>query len=172
MRKCLGKPVSMLKRTVYAVLLSSPFFASGFFALRVEASDVHQRIVVTIASLFIIAGITVISIIMASPVARLFAEPWGGIFFPNQCFKGTQPMYGIPETKRAMGLHLEALAEYEKIRAAYPSELKPYIEMIGIAIDDLEDPEWAKSIYQRGMATLKKDQDKENLTRVYNTMLR
>lgn len=155
----------IVTRVVLALLLSSPFFWIGHKALGMGG------LLVGVAVLLICAGIIIVSIMMAFPAAQRIAEPWGEVFFPNKRFKRAQPMYGIPESRRAMGLYEQAMAEYEKITAEHPSELKPYLEMVDIAVDNLNDIERAREIFQRGMAALKKDADKKKLTKIYEDTL-
>lgn len=107
------------------------------------------------------------AILVARPIARLVAEPAGNLFYPGDCYDRRQPMYGIPESKRKKGLFEEAMADLEKIANEFPRELKPYIDMMDIAIVDLKDPDRANAIYQRGIAALRKIEDKETLARMY-----
>ena len=126
---------------------------------------------VAVGTLLICAGIIIISLFMAFPAAQRIAEPWGEVFFPNKRFKRAQPMYSIAESKLAKGLHEEAMAEYKKISVDHPSALKPYLEMIDIAVDNLNDVDRAREIFQRGMISLEQPEDKEALTRIYDSML-
>jgi hypothetical protein len=109
----------------------------------------------------------VAAIFVAGPIARLLAEPMGGLLWPKRYYDKPQPIYGIPQSKRAKGLPEEALAEYEKIAAANPGEVRPYVEMIDIAIVDFKDAERANALYQRGLACLPKPEDKDALARAY-----
>jgi len=107
------------------------------------------------------------AIFVAGPLARLLAEPVGGLLWPKQYYDQPQPMYGIPQSKRAKGLPEEALAEYEKIVAAHPGEVRPYMEMIDVVLLDLKDAERANGLYQRGLAALTNPADKDSLARAY-----
>ncbi len=59
--------------------------------------------------------------------------------------------------------------EYEKVAREHPEEIKPYIEMMDIAIVDLQDHERAKTIFQRGLSSLKDDNNREILKIAYTT---
>lgn len=107
------------------------------------------------------------AIFVAGPIARLLAEPTGGLLLPKRYYDKPQPMYGIPESKRVQKHPEEALAEYEKIAVACPEEVRPHLEMIDIALTDLKDPELANLLYQRGIAALKKPEDRDHLAQVY-----
>jgi hypothetical protein len=50
----------------------------------------------------------------------------------------------------------------------HPDELKPYIGMMDILLNDLHEPEEAKHIYRLGMDNFKKDEDKEVLAKMYH----
>ncbi len=113
-------------------------------------------------ALFMVAAVTV-----AGPIAALLAEPAGSLYYPGGPIEEIPPMYGIPESRRKNGLLEEAMAEYEKIAAGYPRELKPYVDMIDLAILDLRDPARAEEIYRRGLATLEAEDRREALRVMY-----
>ena len=109
----------------------------------------------------------VAAIFLAGPIARWLAEPLGGLLGPKRYYDTPQPMYGIPQSRRIRGRPEEALAEYEKIAAAHPAEVRPWLDMIEIALTDLHDPERANAFYQRGLAALTRPDDRDHLARVY-----
>ena len=120
--------------------------------------------------LFGLACLVGTAIIVASPLSRLVAEPSGNLFYPGKRLSRSLPMYSIPESKRAKGLYEESIEGFEQIAADYPDEVKPYIEMIGISIVNLKDPERANEIFKRGVSLLKKEEDKEALARMYSAI--
>lgn len=120
--------------------------------------------------LFGMGFIVMAAIVVAAPLARLIAEPTGNLFYPAKRRSRPLPMYSIPQAKRKQGHYEEAIAGFEQIAADYPGEVKPYIEMVDIAIMDLKDPDRAKAIFQRGVATLKKHEDQETLARMYRAI--
>ena len=109
----------------------------------------------------------VAAIFLARPLAHWLAEPIGGLLWPKRYYDKPQPMYGIPESRRIRGLPEEAIAEYEKIAAEHPGEVRPWLEMIDIALTDLHDPERANAFFQRGLAALSQPAGKDHLARVY-----
>jgi len=113
--------------------------------------------------LFIIVG----AIILAFPVARLLAHPVGSLIYPEDQFDAKLPMYSVAEAKIKKKQYGEALEFYEDIIRKYPNEVRPYIGMLDIAVVHLNDAALAKYIYERGMAVLKKLEDRESLTRMY-----
>ena len=109
------------------------------------------------------------SIILAFPLATLLAAAWGNLFWSISYFDKPQPMYGIPQSRRVKGLPEEALAEYEKILAQFPGEIRPHFDMIEIALLDLRDP--AHALYLRALDRLKKPEDKAALETIYSETL-
>jgi len=120
--------------------------------------------------LLIMAGIIVISILLGPPTARYLGQRAGRLYFPDEKFSEPQPMYGIPESKRAAGLHEEAIAGYEEIAQDYPSELRPYIEMIDISLTELRDSNRADEIYQHGISLLEREDDRKHLANAYRAI--
>lgn len=112
--------------------------------------------------LFLIAAI-----LLAFPLANLLASAWDRFIWSRSYYDRPQPMYGIPQSRRAKGHLEEALAEYEKIAAAYPKEVRPWLDMIDLAIHDLRDARRAYLVYHQGLAHLKKAQDRDLLAQVY-----
>ena len=117
-----------------------------------------------------IAGFILVGVIMAQPISRLLAESSGNLFYPVRRQSGPLPMYSIPKSKRAQGLYEEAMDAYEKIAEQYPKEVKPYIQMIDIAIVNLNDPARAADIFQRGLNDLNNEPDIQLLIRRYNAI--
>jgi tetratricopeptide (TPR) repeat protein len=155
--------LSLLKRAPIAVL----FLLIGILILFRAGGDLLQAFAM---SLLGCASIIVAAIILAFPLARLIAESSGNLFWPGTQFFRPQPVYGIPQSKRAKGMYEEAIAGFDKIAQDYPDEVKPYIEMIDITIVNLKDPDRASAIYERGLSLLKKDEDREALARMYGAI--
>ncbi len=62
------------------------------------------------------------------------------------------------------------MAGFEKIAETYPDEVQPYIHMIDIAIVNLKDPDRANAIYRRGISSLRRDEAKGELARMYSAI--
>lgn len=123
-----------------------------------------------LAAIQLLAGlacILVAAIIVAPPIARFLAEPAGNLFYKSEYFDRPQPMYGIPESKRKNGLYEEAIADLERIAGQYPDEVKAHVLLVDIAIVNLHDGDRANALYQRGIAMLKKGEDREILARMF-----
>ncbi len=146
---------AILKRLVPAVAA----MAAGVWIL-LRAGDVGSML---LGFLFFLVAATAI----AGPVARLLAEPTGGLLWPRRYYDKPQPIYSIPQSKRIKGEPEEAIAGFAKIAAEHPDEIRPYLEMIDIALTDLRDPDRANAIYQHGISALKKPEARDHLARVY-----
>lgn len=145
----------IFKSLAWRILLASPFFAIGFMGL---------------LSFFSPFMIVIGAIIVAFPLARLLSEPAGELFYSNRRSSRPAPMYSIQEAKRAKGLYEEAISGFEEIAKEYPDEVKPYIEMIDIAIVNLQDPDRANEIYKLGISLLNNIEDKEALASMYRAI--
>lgn len=154
--------ISLAKRLILAISAGG----TGWWLLATKAGGWES----TPYLLFGLACIVCAAIIIAAPLARLIAEPGGNLFYPDRRFSRPQPIYSIPESKRTQGLYEEAIAGFEKIAADYPDQVKPYIDMIDISIVNLKDPNRANEIFQLGIASLKRDQDKEALSIMYSAI--
>jgi len=111
------------------------------------------------------------SVLIARPVARLLALPWGGLFFPDERYTRPPPRYSIAATRVKEGRYAEALAMYEKIAADYPDELKPHVAMLELAARHLRDPARAEAIYQRSRAALRRPALRAALARQREALL-
>jgi hypothetical protein len=88
---------------------------------------------------------------LVPPVVTLLVEPSGNLFYPGQRYDKRQPMFDLPQAMRRRGQYGEAMTAYQKLSNEDPYNLRPYIEMINIAIMDLRDLGLAESILKRGV---------------------
>ena len=109
--------------------------------------------------------------IIAVPIARLLAEPWGNLYLPGSTFDRPQIVYGIGQAKRKKGLHQEAFDYFAGVASEFPTELKPYVEMMDIAIVDLKDKALADEVYNQGLSSLTTEEDRDGLTAMHKAIL-
>ena len=117
---------------------------------------------------YVLVGIPMIvlaAIIAAPSITRDLVEWVVDFFTYSEKFDRAPPMYSIPQGLRKNRRYEEAMAAYEEIAEAYPDELKPWLEMIDIALFDLKDADRAEIIHQRGMQTLVDEKQLERLAR-------
>ncbi len=154
--------VSLLKRGIPAAVC---FFVGHFAFKGAAASEGHTD---AFPLAMIGCGVVLLgAILIARPLARLLAEPSGQLFWPDERYRHPLPMYSIPESKRAKGLYEEAIAGFDEIAKKYPDEVRPYIEMIDIAIVHLKDEARANAICLHGLSVLQKDEDKKILQHMH-----
>lgn len=151
-------------RVILSVFCKRLVPAFGVLVLGIRILLGAQNIVWMLIGLlcFLIAAIFV-----SGPIAQWLAAPLGSLFWPRRYYDGPQPMYGIPQSRRARGQLEEALAEYEKIAAAYPDEVRPWLDMLAIAIEDLKAPARAQAYFERGIAALKNPDARDLLAKTY-----
>lgn len=141
-------------------LWAAPFFIVGFLMLESE----HIGF-----AFYGVAFLVVGSIIVAFPVAALAATSFMSLLWPSESAP-PPPMYGIPESHAKQGHFEQAIREYEEIARKYPGEIKPYVDMLDIAIVRLSDPDRGRRIYDEGMARLRDADRREALTRMYTAI--
>ncbi|MBN1669546.1 MAG: hypothetical protein JXR37_00835 [Kiritimatiellae bacterium] len=110
------------------------------------------------------------SVLLVPPLLDIMTEPVASLLWPGRRRDKPLPTYGPAEARAKMGLHKEAIAAYEKILEEYPQELKAYIGIIDVNITRLQKPALAEVVYRRGLAALKSQEDRDNLTRMYNAI--
>ena len=111
---------ALLKRSTIAL----PLLALGLSLLFRGGADIFSGFAIgLLGCAAVLAG----AIALAFPLAGLLAQPTGSIYFSEKKADGPQPAYGIPESLSAKGQYEDALAEYARIIATYPQEVKAYI---------------------------------------------
>jgi hypothetical protein len=145
----------IIREQVWRVFAALPCFAIGYYVF------CHSgRAGMLFSMPFAFAG----AIIMVPFFTNLIAEPIRALFYPVARFKEPQPMYGMPASKRAWGEYEEAIRGYEELARKYPDDLKPYVEMIHIAVVDLKDEGRARTILNKALTALSKEEDRTRLT--------
>jgi hypothetical protein len=156
----------ILKSLGLRMLIAAPFFAIGWHLIAAAKNGWSSMPHL----FFAMACFVVSAIVVAPPIARLISEPMGSIYYSEKRYIQPPPMYGAPESLREKGRYEEAMSEYEKIAVQYPEEIKPYIEMMDIAIVDLKDRVRAKAIFKRGLSSLQDDSVRDILKIAYATV--
>lgn len=110
-------------------------------------------------------------IVIAPDVAGFFVWLLELIFVGGHRPPKPMPIYSIPESLVQRGKFAEAEEAYEKIIAEFPDEIKPHADMITLAVIHLDDAELAEKLYQRGLASLRSQERKDELARLYPVLL-
>lgn len=107
------------------------------------------------------------AVVMAGPLARLFAEPAGILYQPSATPTSLKPDYSVADALKDQTKSREAFAEYQKIAGVYPQEVKPYVEMMDIALKNMKDEALARDILTQGLARLPEASDQETLNTMF-----
>jgi hypothetical protein len=141
-------------------------FFYGYRTIVAAGSEISS-----IMDLFFGVGAFLIGGILAVPVViRLLTNPVGTFYYPTERIHRPMPRYGPPAAKAQRGAFEESMKEYERMTKDHPTEIKPYIEMMNIAVRYMKDPARARSVYRRGMARLTKQKDRDTLKRMYDAI--
>lgn len=146
------------------VLFSLPCFAMAVGVFHLTSS----QIVGLLCSVpFMLGG----GFILAPALGELVAEPLRSMFYPGTRASGPGPVYSIPQSKRANGLYEEAMSGFEEIAHEFPGDVKPYVEMIDMAVVNLHDGERARMIFYKGLTELENEEDKAVLKQMYEATM-
>ena len=107
------------------------------------------------------------AILMAPWLAGWLSSRSGGLFFPEDRFDRPQPHYSLAEAKAKRGAFEAAMADYAKMAVEDPAEIRPYFEMIDLALMHLHDRDRAEAVFRQGMETLEQPEPRAALGRYY-----
>ena len=155
-----------LTSLLWRLLPAAAIGAFGWFLLA-SANDGRAAIP---GAFFGTACLVTAAIIIAPPIARILAEPAGNLFYPSRRFDRPQPVYSTGEAKRKNGLYQEAFDHFAGIAAEFPNELKPYVEMMDIAIVDMKNRALADKVFQQGMAALTNEDNRNGLRTMHKAI--
>ena len=144
----------LIRQLLKHLVIAAPFFALGAFLV---ARNGRTNVLGVLWGLgFMTIGVAIVMV----PLAGFLAEPIGGlVYFQGRHRDKPGPIYSMAEAMRSAGHYQEALAEYERMTLEFPGEVKPYVEMIDIAVVSLKDGPLAESIFQKGMAAFEKREE-------------
>ena len=103
------------------------------------------------------------AIFLAGPMAAFLAQPFGNLFFPADEYDRPQPLYSLAEAQARRSEFETAMTTYEGIAESFPGEIQPWLGMIEIAVQSLNDMDRAQRIFERGVAALPTPEAKETL---------
>lgn len=150
---------------VFVITLGIGFFGLGWFFIFSSGSDSKE-----LTPLSLLAGLTFFTVgvcVLAAPAAKRvvewFSRQFGELFFSDNELHGPQPIYSIPEARRARGDIQGAWEALEKIAEEFPQEFKVYTQLIDIAVMESADFSLAEEVLAQGLSALKKNSDREAL---------
>ena len=106
----------------------------------------------------------------AQKIAQLVGQQAGKLFYSGEEFNRPQPMFSVPEGKRKSGHYQEAFDGFQKIAEEYPQELKPYLEMMEIAIVDMKDKKKGDLVFHQAIAALDDKEACDTLLKMYKAI--
>ena len=157
--------LASLRRRISIRLLVALILLAASFRLMALAAEINDGFGSFPAVLLSMALLVLAVIILAPSIARGLVDKVADIFMYSEKFDRAPPMYGRPAALRKSREYEEAMAAYEEIAEEYPDEIKPYLEMIDMAMRDLNDPERAELIYQQGLLKFQNEEDRKRLAR-------
>jgi hypothetical protein len=105
--------------------------------------------------------------IIARPVVYILTKKTGGLFYPQD--KGqSPPAYSPAEARRMKGDYGAAMELFDALVSDHPQEIRAWVSMAEIALDNLNDPAKAKFILDRGLAVLTKESHKIVLQKTFD----
>jgi len=144
----------LLRQLLKRLAIAAPFFALGAFLVARCARTAPWGVLWGLG--FMTIGVAIVMV----PLAGLLAEPIGGlVFFQGRHRDKPGPIYSMAQAMRSAGRYQEALAEYERMTREFLGEVKPYVEMIDIAVVNLKDGPLAESIFHKGMVAFEKREE-------------
>lgn len=152
---------------VFSVVAGMVVIALGF--LSIAKSD-HVLMLMVGLCLFVV-GAAVLAVPVAEVVVEWFSRLFGELFFSDNQIRGPQPIYSIPEARRARGDLQGAWEALEKIAADFANEFKVYTQMMDMAVMDSADLSLAEKVLARGLRALKKSSDREALQHAHALMV-
>ncbi|MDX1680145.1 MAG: hypothetical protein R3242_05370 [Akkermansiaceae bacterium] len=147
--------------TAFRVLAALLCLVTSYIIFPMAAGlPIHLAVFVLLLAL----GLLILAAVMlAPPIARGLVEWAYDRLTYSEKYRHAPPMYGRPQSLRKSRRYEEAMKAYEEIAEDYPDELKPYLEMIDIALSDLKDPDRAELIYRRGVLEFEDAEDRKRL---------
>ncbi len=126
------------------VLIALPFWIGGLYGAFFAAGGFGDLGRLIVSMMLMLLG----CIIVASPIAHILAEPFGSLFYPTEEVEAAA-VYSAAQAKLHQGDIEGALAEYARVAAEFPEEIRPHLETIRIIVFELEDTERGRNALEQ-----------------------
>ena len=124
------------------------------------------------ANIFMAAGLLVPpAIILAPPIAELFAGPMASFYHPEEKRGAPRLMFSLPEACIMKGRYAQAMEHYRELRRQDPARVQVSIRMIDLALRYLQDPGQASDAYHEGMAAADTQEKRTWLAEEYGRLM-
>ena len=149
----------VLTQLLIRILLALPLIAAGWYLVASIGSGWAAAPVLLVAMACFVGS----AVMVAGPLARLFAEPAGTLYHPAATPMSLKPDYGVADALKEQNKGWEAFAEFQKIADLHPLEVKAYVEMMDIALKIMKDEDLARDVLAKGLDQLPEASDRETL---------
>ena len=113
------------------------------------------------------ALVVICALFLNKPLTEILSQSLVNFLFGRHHVQRPEPKYGIPEFQQEWRHFEDAVLEYEKIAVNCPEELKPWADMLEIVMLKLKDPNRATKMFHKGIAKLKDEKKRKELTIIY-----
>lgn len=150
-------------------LLATPFFLIAVGLLLKAMNGDSPLFVFTLvcysATFFLIGTILIVPIFTG-----FFADSFAGALFAPRGGQAHLPPYSAAESLVKKGEFNEAVDKFREIAYNFPDELRPWLEMITIAVRDLKDMDAAFEFYSEARERFQKPEDRRRLLENYKAL--
>lgn len=150
-------------------LCSAPFFLIGIGLLFKAAGGGGSLFVFTLVcygATFLLVGAIVIAPVFTGVIADTLA---GGLFTPSGG-RPHFPPYSLPESLVKKGRYDEAIEGFRKIADQFPEDLRPWLEMINVAVRYQRDADKAFEFYSDARGRFTHPADRQRLLENYKAL--
>jgi hypothetical protein len=106
--------------------------------------------------------------VAARPLVVIMTSRANSLLLPDERKRIPPHVYSNAETSRMQGKFSEAVQRYTEITVNHPQELKAYVAIIEIALDNINKPDLAKQALDRGVASLTDIHARQVIRRAYD----
>lgn len=131
----------------------------------VAVSDLDRQPVLLLAGILLLIG-------MAAAVGRiiieLFSAGAGTLLVSGKRKREPPPVYSVPRAKRLQGDFDGALHLYREITRSHPQEIRAWLAMLEIVLEDLRDGRQAEALLEEGLSVLEGEKKRTLFQRTYD----
>ncbi len=163
---------SILIRSIFAVPLavlgfSMCFLQMGGNVITGASAFVGAAAVLVVGMMCIVAS----GLIIAPGFAKLLGQWVSWIYWPGHKRKNPSPPYSKVEARISEENYKEALKLLEEITAEQKNDPEPWIRMVDLLINKMDDTHEAELVYRKGIAELTGQEERKKLSALFNSMV-
>ncbi len=146
------------------LLAALPLIALGVILLRQAGGGLLHGFGFALFSMACFVGA---ALAVAPGLAGILARPMGGILFPDAPLEHPPANFGPADAAHHSGRLEEALQKYAAIMESHPEAFRAYAASLRITLVELGDEERAREILNRGLAGVRREEERAELLRLY-----